>query len=170
MSTRDSKVAAAAVEENAVNTNVLLIGQYEKDKDGNESVKFNVQWIDVVYRANTEFGGTDSFDVRKSSFSLPFYRFKAICETKFNLTKALNKLEGQKRTDFIEEVIMPNVAFDIQFIVLEEGQEYTDRRGFHYEPSKKRRAIQDIVCYAKKALIAKYPAPITNVTLDDSWE
>ena len=165
MSTRDSKVAAAASNESVAKSNVLLKGQLVIN-DGVRTIVFVTDWTDVVRRANDDFGTVDTFDVRKSSFVMSFARFKAVCAKKFDINGYLN---DAKNVDKAVKTLLDNVGFDIQFVMIDTGKAFTAKDGFVYEPVSHRRAVQDITIRCNPAIPAKYPVVATTIEVDDDW-
>lgn len=165
MRSNDSKVAAAASNESVAKSNVLLKGQLVIN-NGVRTIVFVTDWTDVVRRANEDFGTVDTFDVRKSSFVLPFARFKAVCAKKFDINGYLN---DAKNVDKAVKCLLDNVGFDIQFVMIDAGEAFTARDGFAYEPAAHRRAVQDITIRCNPAIPAKYPVVATTIEVADDW-
>lgn len=165
MSKKDAKVAAAAIEESAAKSNVLLKGQLVIN-DGVRTIVFVTDWTDVVRRANEDFGTVDTFDVRKSSFVLPFARFKAVCSKKFDINGYLN---DAKNIDKAVKCLLDNIGFDINFVIIPKNDGFTARDGFIYEPAVHRRAVQDITIRCNPAIPAKYPVVATTIEVAEDW-
>lgn len=165
MKEKDAKVAAAASNESVAKSNVLLKGQLVIN-NGVRTIVFVTDWTDVVRRTNDDFGTVDTFDVRKSSFVLPFARFKAICAKKFDINGYLN---DAKNVDKAVKTLLDNIGFDIQFIMIDAGEAFTARDGFAYEPAAHRRAVQDITIRCNPAIVSKYPVVATTIEVADDW-
>ena len=165
MKENDATVGAATTQNNAVKSNVLLKGQLVIN-DGVRTIVFVTDWTDVVRRANEDFGTVDTFDVRKSSFVLPFARFKAVCSRKFDINGYLN---DAKNVDKAVKCLLDNIGFDIQFVMIDAGEAFTARDGFAYEPAAHRRAVQDITIRCNPAIPAKYPVVATTIEVAEDW-
>lgn len=165
MKENDATVAAATTQNNAAKSNVLLKGQLVIN-NGVRTIVFITNWTDIVHRTNDDFGTVDTFNVRKSSFVLPFARFKAVCAKKFDINGYLN---DAKNIDKAVKCLLCNIGFDIQFVMIDAGEAFTARDGFAYEPAAYRRVIQDITIRCNPALPAKYPVVATTIEVTDDW-